>query len=161
MKKVLLISIAIFISIPVIIWALAGGQGKSEGNSCMSRCAEANAEFYNSSDDLTQFCQTECNVGTGQGACLTSKDGCCVLFTDDPDCCSSNEDCSGGEFCELPAGQCDESDIIGTCVLVPEVCFHLYDPVCDCDNVTHSNDCFRAAAQAQLNHDGACESSRG
>ncbi len=101
MKKLFLL-ITILISIPVIVWAVAGGQGKAQGNNCMSQCMGTNAEFYDAANELTQACQAECNVGTGEGACLTTEDECCVPYTDDPDCVS--------------AGACpcfDESDING------------------------------------------------
>ena len=162
MKRVLLLSIAIFISIPVIIWALAGGQGKSEGNSCMSQCTEANAEFFNTSDDLTQFCQTECNIGTGQGSCLTSEDGCCVLFTADPDCiaypeCISDEDCNEGEGCLYPDG-CSTPGF-GTCFDPSGIsCPFVVEEVCACSGITYTNDCERLLAIDQFDHDGACES---
>jgi len=65
---------------------VAGGQGKVQGNSCMAQCMGVNAEFFDAGNELTQFCQGQCNVGTGAGACLTSADGCCVPFTGDPDC---------------------------------------------------------------------------
>ena len=161
MKKAFLISAIIFIVIPLIVWAIGGGVGKAKGNSCMAQCMGINAEFYDASNELTQFCQAECNVGTGQGSCLTSQDGCCVLYTGDPDCivypeCMVNEDCNSGEFCELPAGQCGASNLIGTCQTVPIYCLMMWDPVCGCDNITYSNDCHRQKAQAQLDHTGGC-----
>jgi hypothetical protein len=67
-------------------WAGAGGQGKAEGNSCMSQCMGFNAPFYDAANALTQFCQSQCNVGTGAGTCLATADGCCVPYTGDPDC---------------------------------------------------------------------------
>ena len=176
MKRVLLISIAIFISIPILILALAGGQGKSGGNSCMSQCTEANAEFHDTSNELTQFCQAECNAGTGQGSCLTTEDDCCVLYTNDPDCivypeCISDKDCnaggndskgsSGGESCLLPDGLCDVPDLIGTCITQPEVCTLAINEVCGCNGVTYTNDCFRLFDAEQLDHVGMCAGSGG
>jgi hypothetical protein len=52
----------------------------------MSQCMVMEADYFDDSHALTQFCRQQCNVGTGQGACLTSADGCCVPYTGDPDC---------------------------------------------------------------------------
>jgi len=89
MKKLLLIAVVTLLILaipPVIVLATAGGQGKAAGNSCMAQCMGINAEFFDASSELTQTCQQQCGIGTGQGSCLTSGDGCCVPFTDDPDC---------------------------------------------------------------------------
>lgn len=108
----------------MIVGAMGGGQGKAKGNSCMSQCIGINAEFYDASNELTKLCQVECNVGTGQGSCLTSEDGCCVPYTDDVDCVvdidgdgvMSDVDCDdtnvniypgADEFCNFVDDNCD------------------------------------------------------
>lgn len=69
--------------------------------------------------------------------------------------------CPEGKVCDLPAGSCRGADLQGVCVQRPEVCPQIYDPVCGCDGKTHSNDCFRLAANAQKDHDGPCDEPAG
>ncbi len=64
--------------------------------------------------------------------------------------------CPDGELCDLPAGECGGMDLQGFCVERPEVCPETFEPVCGCDGVTYSNDCFRLMAGAQKGHDGEC-----
>jgi len=64
--------------------------------------------------------------------------------------------CPPGEFCDLPAGECNGADLQGVCRPIPQICTRIFDPVCGCDGVTYSNDCERQVAQVQKAHDGAC-----
>jgi hypothetical protein len=66
----------------------ASGQGKTKGNTCMAQCTGVNSQYYDASKPLTQACKQECGIVQYDepGACLTSKDGCCVPYTLDPDC---------------------------------------------------------------------------
>jgi hypothetical protein len=66
--------------------------------------------------------------------------------------------CAETEFCDVPAGFCGVLDLGGRCVPVTPACPEFYQPVCGCDGVTYANDCFRQAARAQKDHDGACGS---
>lgn len=69
--------------------------------------------------------------------------------------------CSDGSFtCDLPAHLCKSADVAGICKKRPEVCLQIFLPVCGCDGKTYSNDCFRLAAAASKDHDGACADSR-
>ncbi len=66
--------------------------------------------------------------------------------------------CPEGQLCDLPPGECGGFDLQGVCVQKPEVCPEdVFDPVCGCDGVTYSNDCFRLMAGVQLDHAGECE----
>lgn len=65
--------------------------------------------------------------------------------------------CGMTEVCDLRDPTCAIVDLAGVCVLRPGACPEVYDPVCGCDSVTYSNDCFRLAAAATLAHAGACQ----
>jgi hypothetical protein len=69
--------------------------------------------------------------------------------------------CAVGEFCETPAGSCNEPEGSGTCAIKPQVCSTLSQPVCGCDGKTYPNDCYRLAFGASKSHDGACATDGG
>lgn len=68
--------------------------------------------------------------------------------------------CPKGQWCDLMAGACRGADISGKCEDEKPVCTGLYRPVCGCDGKTYANDCYRRAAQAQLDHEGVCKSKK-
>lgn len=70
--------------------------------------------------------------------------------------CKSNADCTGqNEFCEFKAGTCSEKGA-GKCMVKPEICTQIFQPVCGCDNKTYPNDCFRSQAGVSLKATGEC-----
>jgi hypothetical protein len=64
--------------------------------------------------------------------------------------------CDDGLACIHPDGTCGWADGAGTCVIAPQVCMDVYQPVCGCDGKTYSNRCAAEAAGASVDHEGAC-----
>jgi Kazal-type serine protease inhibitor-like protein len=65
--------------------------------------------------------------------------------------------CDEGLWCDPSPGKCGGADIQGKCVQPGFVCYMLYQPVCGCNNVTYSNDCWRRMARVPLKAAGACK----
>ena len=88
-----------FITALLLLITLAGGAWAKDKakNSCMASCLKTNSGLFDNSNALTNFCREQCHLGTGQGACLPTADGCCVPYTGDPDCgitCWTNTTCN-------------------------------------------------------------------
>lgn len=64
--------------------------------------------------------------------------------------------CGEGQLCDLDPGSCQVSDAQGMCVSEPGGCLDVWMPVCGCDGVTYSNDCYRLLAGASKDRDGEC-----
>jgi hypothetical protein len=98
------------------------------------------------------------NTNTGTQEPEPAQDVGTVETNDGPELCGGIQglQCSEGQVCDLPEGQCMVADSQGTCKFQPQVCTQDYRPVCGCDGRNYSNDCTRLSAGVQKNHDGEC-----
>ncbi len=65
--------------------------------------------------------------------------------------------CYPNEFCKYPVGTCgNNATVLGICTPIPGDCITLWDPVCGCDGVTYSNECFADMAAVSILHYGEC-----
>lgn len=89
------------------------------------------------------------------GSAVLAHEGACTT----PAGCFSNDDCGAGTFCNLPPGDCGESQM-GTCMPTddPEcaMCGQYGGSVCGCDGQTYDTDCARRAAGVSKFANGSC-----
>jgi Kazal-type serine protease inhibitor domain len=65
--------------------------------------------------------------------------------------------CPDKQYCAYaPEARCGAADMSGTCAKVPDVCMHLVDEVCGCDDKTYGNACLAARAGVSIIAKGAC-----
>jgi hypothetical protein len=70
----------------------------------------------------------------------------------------SSAECDDGLFCQhQPGALCGAADAPGECVLIPEVCTDIFDPVCGCDGQTYGNACEAATNLVGIFERGPCQ----
>ncbi|UCE13464.1 MAG: hypothetical protein JSV04_14935 [Candidatus Heimdallarchaeota archaeon] len=95
-----------------------------------------------------------CDRKTYGNACEAALTGMNVAYTGECDLtCSTNTDCNSDEYCAKEPGDCDGN---GVCESKPEICVTVWNPVCACDGMTYSNDCYAAMAGVNVDYSGAC-----
>ena len=68
--------------------------------------------------------------------------------------------CEAGQFCKYPIGTCNVADRQGLCLQIPDNCpLDIYNPVCGCDGVTYTYDCFADMAEQSVDFEGECDPS--
>jgi hypothetical protein len=113
--------------------------------------------FPDGSCEVTTQCKCERNGGTWQNVADCSAASCapeiCGGFAGIP--CSDPND-----FCKTQPGECC-CDFFGVCTPMPNVCSLIYAPVCGCDGMTYTNECFADAAGVSVDHFGPCDGGGG
>ncbi len=101
-----------------------------------------------------------CDGLTYPNACLAAAAGVSV---DGPGPCDSLQTCGGsaasacpaGELCRRETGSCDAGSP-GVCVAIPTTCPAALSPVCGCDGMSYSNDCYTDVTGVPVLHAGEC-----
>jgi len=71
--------------------------------------------------------------------------------------CYGDEDCADGYACISPTGDCNFITIAGECIEQDGECTGDFNPVCGCDGVTYSNECYAHREGTGIAYGGECE----
>ena len=79
----------------------------------------------------------------------------CIGYAPDEGDCTTNADCSAGNYCKKEAGYCSGR---GMCEEIPADggCPGIYDPVCGCDDFKYSSSCVATLAGVNVQNEGSC-----
>jgi hypothetical protein len=150
--------------------------GACEGTYCWSNadCANGQYCFFHVCAVETGVCQPipqdcpdvwdpvcGCDGVTYPNACEAARAGMSVDYPGECErvCTRLGPEppCHPDEFCKFPPGTCEDLTVPGICAVIPEDCPAIWAPVCGCDGVTYSNECFADAAAMSIDYFGACE----
>lgn len=94
-----------------------------------------------------------CDGVTYADVCEAAAAGASVAYEGTCEC-FANSDCSAGEYCERPVGDCGDE---GVCADKPGLpCPDILAPVCGCDRRSYGNACAAAAEGVSIAHGGRC-----
>lgn len=66
--------------------------------------------------------------------------------------------CPDDQFCSFPPqASCGRADAPGVCMLRPEVCIEIFEPVCGCDGQEYPNECAANVAGVSADRAGTCK----
>ncbi|MBM65513.1 MAG: hypothetical protein CMH55_04680 [Myxococcales bacterium] len=101
-----------------------------------------------------------CDGETYGNACAAASegvnvaaDGTCEEGGAGGDVCDMERPCSDAFYCDRPDGQCEAE---GTCVVRPELCNRMMQPVCGCDGQNYTNPCVARSGGTSVNYAGDC-----
>lgn len=123
---------------------VCGCDGNDYGNACKASSAgvsvsrSGTCEGSATAEPLPVISEVKCEVG----------------FAADPD-----NNCKGeGEYCHLETGVCTEKSGIhnGYCLVKPDMCAEIYQPVCGCDGEDYGNACAASSAGISVSRSGTC-----
>lgn len=111
-----------------------------------------------------------CNGQTYANECYAARAGIsvarqgeCAKIPGEGKACGglAGTECEKGLFCNYPeSAQCGVADALGKCELRPDACKDVYNPVCGCDDKTHSNACYAAMQGVSVAYKGECKTKK-
>jgi len=132
-----------------------------------SMCAETDYCYMQECDPTTGYCMTRpescndiwnpvcgCDGRTYSNACYAAMDGYSFAYLGECETvyCWENSMCDDTEYCYFADCMMET----GTCELRPEDCPDVWDPVCGCDEITYTNECFAALEGMSVDYFGEC-----
>jgi hypothetical protein len=141
-----------------------GNEGCAEGFLCWKKegfCGEPGfcTRIPSAADcqDLPDAPVCGCDDITYRTECDANLNGVTVAYQGPCDGiprCDGQDDCAEGSYCAFREGFCGG---LGLCTERPTECPDIRDPVCGCDGLTYSNECFAAMAGVGIQFRGSCD----